>query len=197
MSNKIKKRNKINKLEKLALSGKKVFTTEDLAVIWQIPERRKLIELIKYYLRQSRLISIYKGVYAYGEDYTPLDIAQKLVPLSYISLYTTSQMHGLTFQYYQTIYCISLKSKKYQIKTQGYIYHKIKESIFYNSFGLVNNGRYTFADKERTITDCLYVFPGLAFDNLGGIDKDKLLALSKIYHNKRLEKEVKKLVDTG
>lgn len=184
----------ITNIEKLALSGKKVFTTQDLAVIWQIPQRRRLIELIKYYLREKRLTSIYKGVYAYGEDYATMDIAAKLIPLSYISLYTSSQMHGLTFQYYQTIYSISLKSKKYQIKRQGYIYHKVKESIFYNQSGLINKGRYTIADKERTITDCLYVFPEFAFDNLQGIDKEKLLALSKIYNNKRLEQEIKKLI---
>lgn len=193
MLNNIEKRNNINKLEKLALSGKKVFTTQDLAVIWQIPERRKLIGIIKYYLREKRLISLYKGVYAYGEDYTPFDIAQKLVPLSYISLYTTSQMHGLTFQYYKTIYSVSLKSKKYKINGQEYIYHRVKESIFYSTLGLIQNGRYTIADKERTIADCLYVFPRFAFDNLADIDSEKLLTLSKIYNNKRLEKEVEKL----
>lgn len=186
--------NKISKIERLALSGKKVFTTEDLAVIWQIPQRRRLIELIKYYLREKRLNHIYKGVYAYGKDFTSLDIAQKLVPLSYISLYTTSQMHGLTFQYYQTIYAISLKSRKNKIGEQGYIYHKVKESIFYNQLGLINNGRYITADKERTITDCLYVFPRFTFDNLSGINKEKLLTLSKIYNNKSLEKKVKELI---
>jgi predicted transcriptional regulator of viral defense system len=185
--------NNISRIEQLALSGKKVFTTEDLAVIWQIPQRRKLIESIKYYLREKRLTSIHKGVYAYGEDYTPLDIAQKLVPLSYISLYTTSQMHGLTFQYYETIYCMSLKSKKYTIKGQKYVYRKLKEPVFYNQTGLVDSGRYFIADKERTITDCLYVFPGFAFDNLQGVDTEKLLKLSRIYNNKRLEREVKKI----
>lgn len=189
-------KNQTNNIEQLALSGKKVFTTEDLAVIWQIPQRRRLIELIKYYLRQKRITSIYKGVYAYGEDYTPFDIAQKLVPLSYLSLYTTSQLHGLTFQYYQTIYSISLKSKKYQILKQSYIYHKVKEPIFYNQLGLVSNGRYTYADKERTITDCLYVFPGFSFDNLQTVDKEKLVKLSKMYDNKRLEKEVRRLIKT-
>lgn len=186
--------NQTTNIEKLALSGKKVFTTEDLAVIWQIPQRRRLIELIKYYLRKKRLSHIYKGVYAYGEDFTPLDIAQKLVPLSYISLYTTSQIHGLTFQYYQTIYAISLKSRKYKMGEQGYIYHKVKEPIFYNQLGLINNGRYIIADRERTIVDCLYVFPHFAFDNLRGIDKEKLLTLSKIYNNKSLESRVKKLI---
>lgn len=188
--------NKITNIEKLALSGKKVFTTEDLAVFWQIPQRRRLIELIKYYVKERRLIRLFKGIYAYGEDYTPFDIAQKLVPLSYISLYTTSQMHGLTFQYYKTIYSISLKSKQYQLENQGYIYHLVKETIFYNQLGLANNGRYTIADKERTITDCLYVFPNFAFDNLEGISKEKLLVLSKIYDNNMLEKRVKELIET-
>lgn len=188
-------RDKMTNLEKLAVSGKKVFTTGDLAVIWKIPERRRLVELIKYYLREKRLIHIYKGVYAFGEDYTPFDIAQKLVPLSYISLYTTIRMHGLSFQYYGSIYSISLKSKKYKIEGQGYIYHKVKESIFYNHLGLISNGRYIIADRERTITDSLYVFPGLGFDNLRDIDREKLIKLSKIYNNKRLEKEVKELVE--
>ncbi len=78
---------RITNIEKLVTSGKKVFTIEDLAVMWQISERRRLIERIKYYLREKRLIHISKGVYAYGTDYTPMDIAQKLVPLSYISFY--------------------------------------------------------------------------------------------------------------
>src|SRR6266496_5713016 len=90
-------------IEKLITSGKRVFTTDDLAVIWQISDRKKLIARIKYYLRQQRLLHIHKGVYAYG-DYTPLDVAQKLVPLSYLSLYTAAQMHGLTFQYYSTVF---------------------------------------------------------------------------------------------
>lgn len=183
-----------NNIELLALSGKKVFTTEDLAVLWQIPQRRRLIELIKYYLREKRLTSIHKGVYTYGNDYTPFDLAQKLSPFSYLSLYTTSQMHGLTFQYYETIYAISLKSKKYQIGKQHFIYRRVKEPIFYNQSGLVNNGRYIVADKERTITDCLYVFPGFSFDNLRGIDKERLQILSKIYGNKSLEERVNNLI---
>lgn len=184
----------ITNIEKLIASGKKVFTIEDLAIMWQIPERRRLIERVKYYLREKRLLHITKGVYAYGTDYTPKDVAQKLVPLSYISLYTTSQMHGLTFQYYETIYSIALKSKKYQLGEQKYVYHKMKEPIFYSQLGLISNGRYTYADKERTICDCLYVFPGFSFDNLNGVDIEKLITLSKLYGNKRLEKEVKVLI---
>jgi hypothetical protein len=176
-------------IEKLITSGKKVFTIEDLAVIWGITERRKLIERIKHYLREKRLVHIHKGVYAYG-DYTPMDVAQKLVPMSYLSLYTTSQIHGLTFQYYAKTYCIALKSITYDISGQTYVYHKVKEPIFYSQVGLVNQGQYIMADKERTICDLLYVFPSTAFDSLAGVDPKKLIATASIYGNKRLVSEV-------
>ena len=134
--------------------------------MWQMYDRKKLVRLITYYMSKGRLKSIHKGVYAYDNNYESLDVAQKLIPLSYISLYTTSQMHGLTFQYYSSIYCISLKSRSYKLGNQGYFYHKVKETIFYNPSGLINNGRYIFADRERTICDMLYVFPSIGFDNL-------------------------------
>lgn len=180
-------------IEKLITSSKKVFTTDDLAVLWQISERSKLLSLIKYYLRQRRLKHIYKGVYAYG-DYTPLEVAQKLVPLSYISLYTTAQIHGLTFQHYSTIFCVSLKSKKYEIGLQKYEYHKVKELIFYNPIGLISGGAYTYASKERTICDLLYVYPQFAFDNLRGVNTSLLQQISLIYDNKKLQKRVNAVI---
>lgn len=180
-------------IEKLISSGKKVFTTDDLAIIWAVSDRKKLIGRIKYYLRQRRLIHIYKGLYAYGE-YTLLDIAQKLVPMSYLSLYTTSQMHGLTFQYYSTIFCISLKSKKYNVDGQKYEYRKVKDAIFYNDLGLMQEGGHTIANKERTICDLLYVFPGFAFDNLKSVDIEMLHKIATIYDNKRLQKDVSKII---
>lgn len=181
-------------IEKLITSGKKVFTTDDLAVVWQIDDRKKLKERIKYYLRKERLAHLHKGVYAYGE-FTPMDVAQKLVPLSYISLYTTAQMHGLTFQYYSTIFCMSLKSKKFDLDGQKYEYHKVKETVFYNALGQVNEGRYTIANKERTICDLLYVYPGFSFDNLKGVDVELLRKIARIYENKRLQKEVDHLIN--
>ncbi|MCL5113165.1 MAG: hypothetical protein M1554_01635 [Patescibacteria group bacterium] len=186
-------RNQTN-IEKLITSGKKVFTTDDLAVIWEISDRKKLIGRIKHYLRQQRLIHVYKGIYAYG-DYSAMDVAQKLVPMSYISLYTSSQIHGLTFQYYPTIFCISLKSKKYDIDDQTYEYHKVKEAIFFNSMGLTEENGYILSNKERTVCDLLYVFPHFAFDNLRGIDTNKLREISYIYENKRLENDVSKLIN--
>lgn len=181
-------------IEKLITSGKKVFTTDDLAVIWQISDRDKLIQRIKYYLRNHRLIHIYKGIYAYGE-FTNLEVAQKLVPLSYVSLYTTAQIYGLTFQFYSTIFCLSLKSKKYEIDGQKYEYHKVKESIFCSDIGLIKQNGLTLASKERTICDLLYVYPNFAFDNLSGVNVLELSAIASLYSNKRLKKDIASLIE--
>lgn len=185
--------NNQSSIEKLIISGKKVFTVEDLAVIWNISDHRKLIERIKYYLRQQKFSSIYRGVYVYGEP-SPLEIAQKLVPLSYVSLYTTSQMHGLTFQHYSSIYCMSLRSVNFEIDSHKYIYRKVKNEIFFNNLGLITQDNCTFANRERTVCDLLYVFPGIELDNISNIDIMLLKKISKIYHNKRLEKDVKNIV---
>lgn len=180
-------------IEKLIHSGKKVFTTDDLAIIWQISDRSKLLERVKYYLRQDKLVRLHKGVYAYGE-YTPFEAAQKLNPLSYLSLYTTSQMHGLTFQYYRTIFSISLRNRKYEIEGQKFEYHKVKEEIFYSQIGLVRSDGYTMANRERTICDMLYIYPRFAFDDIKEVDTTLLRDISRIYGNKRLEKDIANII---
>jgi hypothetical protein len=61
--------------------------------------------------------------------------------------------------------------------------------VFYNPIGLMSNGKYTIANKERTLCDLLYVYPGISFDNLNNIDVDMLHIIANIYGNKRLVKE--------
>ena len=186
--------NNQSNIEKLISTGKTVFTIDDLAVIWEVSDRRRLVERAKYYVRQGRLKRIHKGVYGYGE-YTPLEVAQKLVPLSYVSLYTAAQIHGLTFQYYATTFSVSLKSKRYDIDKYAYEYHRVKESIFYNALGLVRQPGYTMASKERTICDLLYVYPNTAFDNLNGLNISLLHQLASVYENKRLERRIRQFIE--
>jgi predicted transcriptional regulator of viral defense system len=185
--------NNQSNIEKLLTSSKSVVTVDDLAVIWQAQDRRKLHELIKHYLRSNKLVRLHKGVYVYG-SYTILDLAQKLVPLSYISLHTASQMHGLTFQNYTTVFCMSLVSKKMQVGEQKFEYHKLKQVAFYCPFGLIQRGQYLLAGPERTVCDMLYVYPGIAFDNLPNLDESLLNRIAWAYSCKRLARDVRHIV---
>jgi hypothetical protein len=180
-------------LELLYKSGRQVFTTDDLALIWGLINRRQVLERVKYLVSVGKITRLHKGVYSLG-DYSAFDLAQKLAPISYISLYTTSQMHALSFQFYSQIFCISEVNKSFDIGENKYRYRKIKKSVLYNQLGLYREGRHTFADRERTICDMLYAFPDAGFDNLSSVDVTKLVQVAEIYDNKRLVRDVKKLV---
>jgi predicted transcriptional regulator of viral defense system len=185
--------NNQSNIETLIYSNKHVVTIDDLALLWQVGDRLRLFELIKYYVRSGKLTRVHKGIYAYGQ-YSPLDLAQKLVPMSYVSLYTTAQMHGLIFQNYQTVFCMSSISKSLEINNQKYEYHKLKQEVFYGPLGIENSGQYSYANKERTICDMLYVYPNICFDNLGGIDAAALKEIASIYNNKRLSRDITRLI---
>lgn len=185
----------LRKIESLIASKQSVFTTQDLGLLWQMPHKRKLFETIKYYLRTKRLQIVHKGLYVLPDVRTPSpnEVAQKLVPLSYTSLSTALTFHGINFQYDSAIHSVSLTSRRYKINGQVYVYHKIKDVIFFNQAGLENMTTHTIASPERAVCDTLYFFPDWSFDNLDKINKDKLFELSAIYLNKKLEQRVKKL----
>lgn len=186
---------RLKKIELLIASKQSVFTTQDLRVMWQIPNKRKLFEIIKYYLRTKRLGTVYKGIYILPEVRSPQpnEIAQKLISLSYISLATALALYGINFQYDSAVHSVSLTSRRYKIDSQVYIYHKIKDVVFFNQAGLENRITHTLASPERAVCDTLYFFPDWSFDNLDKIDKGKLCELSALYLNKKLEQRIKKL----
>ena len=87
-----------------------VFTVDDLAILWQISDRSRLWESIKYYVRTNRLYNMQRGVYALSEDYSPFEAAVKLVPPAYIPFITSLAHHGAFFPYSSEVNAISLKS---------------------------------------------------------------------------------------
>ncbi len=185
----------MTKTEKLLASGFKLFTVQDLMTIWNISEKEKLWSLIRYYLRAGKLKKVYKGIYSIGE-YDELELAQKLLKPSYISFYTALVFHGISFQYYDSVHAMALVSKKAAVNNKQFVYHKLKEKVFYNSLGIENKKAYVLAGPERAVADSLYLAPTLAFDNLDKVNKQKLKEVVKIYDNKALEKRVNLLIKT-
>jgi len=184
----------MDNIEKLLVSNKNLFTTHDLSVIWGISEKTKIWEIAKYYLRKNKLNRIYRGIYSINKQYSPLELAQKLQPLSYISLHTALSIHGINFQYYSSNYSIALISKKYSVLKVEYSYHQVKDFIFFNKLGLVDKGSYILADKERAICDTLYIWPSMNVDHIDNIDGNKLLETAQIYKNQRLINDIKLLI---
>jgi len=180
-------------MEKLLRSPLNVFSVNDLASLWQIKKKQKIWSLIRYYLRVKKLKKLYKGIYTLG-DYQEFELAQKLVTPSYISFYSALAVHGIIFQYYSSVHSMAVISKRIQVNKKEFIYHQLKESVFYDSLGIKNNDTYSIAGPERAICDSLYLAPGLYFDSFEKVNFDKLKKVSQIYNNKRLEKEVAEII---
>jgi predicted transcriptional regulator of viral defense system len=181
-------------------TNQKIFSTQDLAVIWQEANKRKLLESIKYYLRTKQIYQVSRGIYSI-EKYKAKDIeenielsfkiAQRISPNSYISLYTAMKYHGLIFQYYDDIYSIGERNIKREIFNKNFIYKTMKDDIFRNDIGILEKKGYRIAGKERSFCDSLYLFPNIGIDNIDMLDKDMVWEISKIYDNKSLNKRIK------
>lgn len=184
----------MTRLEILQKTGFNIFTTDDLMVLWDVTNRRDVIESIKDYIRRERMYSIKRGIYSLDKDYDVNELAQKLLSPSYISYYSALAIHGIIFQKYSEIHCFALYSKDFNINDQKFIYHKINEDVLSIQEGIISEGKYTIASAERAICDSLYLNKTIAFDNLRNIDIEKLEKISRIYSNKRLEKDIKKLI---
>lgn len=189
----------MTKIEILLASNQTVFTTQNLAVLWNIPEVKKLWEVIKYYTRAGKIKLIKRGVYALidpNKPYTPFELAQKIIPISYISLSSALSVAGIRFQYDTQIYAMAAKSKTYRVDSITIRYHQIKESILLHPLGLVQKEQYVIASPERAIGDTLYLYPNSGFDNLHGVNIDRLGEVAHIYGNKRVEAAIKTLIIT-
>jgi predicted transcriptional regulator of viral defense system len=183
------------KAELLLSTSQTVFTVDDLAILWQISDRSRLWELIKYYTRTNRLHSIQRGVYALSEDYSPFETAVKLFPPAYISFTTALAHHGAFFQYSSEVHAMAQASKRLEIASgQVFVYHQLKNDILLNQQGIEKADGYWIASLERAICDTSYLVPSFAFEYLNNVNPQKLEQLSKLYGNKALQNRIKKII---
>lgn len=151
-----------------------------------MPKKRKLTETVKYYIRTGKLRSLRKGLYAVTDNYSPFELAQKIMPVSYLSLQSALRFHGMIFQHYESVTSISLQSKQVVINETRFIFHKIKSNTFFNDQGVLKQNNYTLASPERALCDSLYYYPSLGIDNTDMLSASQLIEIARIYENKSL-----------
>lgn len=185
----------MTKIEILLLSRQTIFSIDDLAVIWSIPDRKRLWEIVKYYLRTSKLRKLYSGVYSlYNQDFSELELAVNLFSPSYISFHTALGIHGINFQHYSEIHVIALASKKITVEGKQFVYHQFKRKVFFNGLGIEKKEGYQIASLERAVCDSLYLLPSMTLDYLGMLNVEKLQKVAGVYENQSLSKRVVKII---
>lgn len=187
--------NIVKNLLALTTFTKTVFTTAELAILWKIENKNVLWVTINRAIKKSYLRSIQRGVYSVpNKKVDVFELAGKLKKQSYISFETVLAQSGVIFQWHNEITSASNKNSEIKNDYGNFAYKKIPESALLNNAGIINKGAYFIASAERALCDKIYKDGLSYFDDLSVIDTDKALEISKIYNNKRLEKNIKKIL---
>ncbi len=181
-------------LDAILRSNKTVFTLKDIALLWQDDDTDAARVRLNYYVNKGNLFRLRRGIYVKDENYNKLELATKIFTPSYVSFETVLAKEGLIFQYQTAITVASYLSRDITIDQQEYLYRKVKNAVLTNSVGIQQTNNIVIASKERTFLDILYSNADYHFDNINGIDWEKVSQLLPIYQNKRLEKKVKSVV---
>lgn len=186
----------MNKIDLLYMSGKIIFSIDDIRLLWHENNADALKSSVKYHVDKKRLLRIKKGIYALSNNYDVFELAQKLLRPSYISLLSALAFYGITFQAEEEVTSMALYWRRYSINGVNYIFHLVGKEIFFNPIGIKKEKNYWIATKERAITDTIYLKGESAFDNIGSVDKELLRKLANIYNQKTTRNLICKLINS-
>jgi len=184
----------MNNISKIINSWKTVFSKNDFRKILDFNTSFALDKFIYRTKENWILENPFYWIYTF-KKYSIFEFACKLVKLSYISFETVLQKEWVVFQDYgSTIFLASNNTWEKKVLWKIFKFNKIKKSILLNPLWIICKKWYMIASKERAICDRIYLSKNYYFDNLEGVNLDKLEEISKIY-NKRVILEVKKIVE--
>lgn len=145
---------------------------------------------LRYLAKTGKLIRARHGIYA-KPNFNPLELANKIYSPSYVSLETILLREGITFQLYVTeFFLLSYLSREVKVGQYTFHYRQVKKSILTNPRGIVRKVGYFEATKERAFLDAVYIYKNYYFDNLGGLDWEKVREMATLYESKTMEKRV-------
>ncbi|MFH0792094.1 MAG: hypothetical protein V1905_02675 [bacterium] len=181
-----------NLIAKLYQFSQTVLTNKDIALLWQENNEENLYAKTAYYVKQKALIRLTRGVFAKNHNYNPKELATSIYIPSYISFETVLRESGVIFQHYDTIFVASKWPKTMTVDKHTFTFRKLKDTVLFNSAGIVSKDNYSMATTERAFLDMIYLFPNYYFDNLKSINWEKCDEIVKIYSNKQLIKRLNK-----
>jgi predicted transcriptional regulator of viral defense system len=184
------------KLLILANSGKTVFNTADLRLLWRVENERTLWANIVRAIEKKYLERLRRGLYKISErEVDNFEFAGKLKKRSYISFETVLAKEGVIHQWYGSVFSATDRNSLIENKIGRFRYYRLPDKILADRTGIINSdGRYFIATAERAFCDTVYRSGLTYFDDLTELDKKKLKEVAKIYDNKRLSRNINQVI---
>ncbi len=177
----------------LIRSKSTIFTTKDIALLWDVANVNFVRKKLYRYVKASKLYSVRRGIYAKDKTYEKYELATKIFTPAYISFETVLASNGVVFQFHSQIFVASYLTRELTVDGQTYTLRKIKNTTLTNQTGIEVKNNYFIASPERALLDVLYLNKEYHFDNLSSINWDKVNDILPIYGgNKRMAAKIKK-----
>lgn len=169
-------------MSELIRLDRKLYHSNDLAVVWRISNKNTLYTAISRYVHKGILIPVYKGLYSTVplSSLSPLELGVAIVhKYTYLSTESVLVQGGVIYQATQGHTFVSSVSKKITIEKIPFIYRKLKDEFLNNPSGITNQNGIFVASVERATADMLYFNPKYHFDVPDNIDWEKVEKIRK------------------
>jgi predicted transcriptional regulator of viral defense system len=186
-----KKPTKGEYVEIILRSGKTVFSTKDIALLWGEKVSVAFRVRLSNYVKKGKLIRICHGIYAKDKNYDRYELATRIYTPAYISFETILTRTGINFQYYGNIFVASYVNKEIEIDGQKMTFVRMKDYVLSNTIGIEQQNNVAVATKERAFLDRIYISKDYHFDHLDVLDWDKVFEILPIYQSKKMDKKIR------
>jgi hypothetical protein len=169
------------RLSELLQLDRKIFHTNDLAILWGIADKHNLYMTITRYIDRGVLFPIYKGLYSTVPipSLNPLELGQAIIHrFTYLTTESILSQAGIISQLVYDYTFVADKSKRVSVGPWSFRFRQLKADYLYNPAGIVQN-RVFIASTERAVADILYFNPKYHFDVPESIDFEKVRLIQK------------------
>jgi predicted transcriptional regulator of viral defense system len=170
---------RINELIKL---DRKLYHTNDLAILWKTGNKNTLYTTIKRYVKNGVLIRIYKGLYSTVplSELDPLELGKAVIHrYTYLSTESVLVQAGVITQATYAYTFVSDISKQVTVDSVSFLYRQLKPEYLNNPTGIASQKGVFVATPERAAADMLYFNPRYHFDVPSSLDMDKVKAIQQ------------------
>jgi len=170
---------KLNELIKL---DRKLYHSNDLAILWGITNKNTLYTTVKRYVKKGILIPVFKGLYSTVpiSQLDPRVLGQAIIHnKAYLTTESVLATEGMISQFTYMYTFVSTVSRKLTVGNLTFLYRKLKDIYLNNPAGIEEKEGFFAATAARAVADMLYFNPNYHFDLSDSIDWEKVKAIQK------------------
>ncbi len=169
-------------MSELLQLDRKIFHTNDLAILWGIADKHNLYMTITRYIDKGVLYPIYKGLYSTVPpgSLNPLELGQAIIHrYTYLTTESVLSQAGIISQTVYDYTFVANISKRVSVGSWSFRFRQLKEDFLYNPTGIVYQNGVFIASTERAVADMLYFNHKYHFDIPESIDFEKVKLIQK------------------